>query len=131
MVERGSAQPLPELSSKKKFCRHCNAFVLRRTFYRHREKIFNPISSVWSLSRDVDRVMDLNHDVNPREMMASEDDMEINSDEVNGRPNFNYELEDDDGASDGVTNCNFNNYDCHQDNASWERMKRPLMLQKV
>jgi len=64
--------------------------------------------------------MDLNHDVNPREMLASEDDMEINSDKVNEWPNFNYELEDDDGTSDGVTNCNFDNYDCHQDNASWE-----------
>ena len=113
MEESSAEPPTAERLSKEKFCHHCNAYVSRRTFYRHQEEFFDPITSVWRLSKDIDR--DTN--VSLSEMIErNHDDMETGIDVSNEWVNFNSEVEDD----DGVTNCNFND-DCYQENTSWER----------
>ena len=39
-----------ESLSKQKFCYHCNDYVPKTTFYRHREQYFDPTTQVWTLS---------------------------------------------------------------------------------
>ena len=36
--------------TKGKFCYHCNDYVSRATYYRHREQFYNPVTQVWRLS---------------------------------------------------------------------------------
>ena len=43
-----------ESISKRKFCFHCNDYVPKTTFYRHREQYFDPITQVWTLSEEND-----------------------------------------------------------------------------
>ena len=56
MAERSARRSVEVIDSesllKRKFCFHCNDYVPKTTFYRHREQYFDPITQVWTLSEE-------------------------------------------------------------------------------
>ena len=49
-----SSQPIPRRSRPLLLCGHCDKYLTKSTYYRHRELYFNPVSLQWKSSMEVE-----------------------------------------------------------------------------
>ena len=91
MAERSGEIVDSESLLKRKFCFHCNDYVPKTTFYRHREQYFDPVTQVWTLSEESENStlgseMIENMDSNSSVMESTDEFLAFFDSEVSTRP---------------------------------------------
>ena len=56
--EMESSQPMSKRSRPLLLCGHCDKYLTKSTYYRHRELYFNPVSLQWKSSMEVEEYVD-------------------------------------------------------------------------
>lgn len=58
-----SSQPMPKRSRPLLLCGHCDKYLTKSTYYRHRELYFNPVSLQWKSSSSMEVEVHVDHAV--------------------------------------------------------------------
>ena len=76
----GSNREIPEASPRPTiFCPHCEQYLAKSTFYRHRREFYNPITKIWDKQKTF---------IPRRDETTSTDDFDMEQDNIHVIPDY-------------------------------------------